>query len=246
VLNHLSLLLIWSGITFFNCYSRWLDQSTAPKTVPALISWQIWNARNKAIFESRPPSLQVVLKNFLLSFNWKLPSQSPPKHKLDVCSLHCLEGYTVAWFDGAALANGGSCGAGGSFKSHPSRVTSWFLNCGIGTNNRAELMGLWAALYLASGWSLSHLHVLGDSRIIIDWISQKTKLLSVHNDSWMAKTLMLSKSFSDISYHHIPRSLNCEADALSKRALKGVVGRLTIFHREGGIESPSTSINVFE
>jgi ribonuclease HI len=144
------------------------------------------------------------------------------------------------------MASGGCCGARGLFKTHPSRVTFWFLNCGARTNNRVELLGLWAALYLAFVWSIIHLHVLGDSRIIIDWISQKSKLQSVHNDRWMDKILELAKTFTDVSFHHIPRSLNREADALSKRALKGVVGRLTIFHRDRGIESPSTSINVFE
>jgi len=236
--------LIWSGNTLSISYTRWLEQPMAPKSLPALISWQIWNARNRAIFESHPPTLQVVLQKVLVTFNWKQPSQSPLK--LNVYALHCLEGYTVACFDGAAMASGGCCGARGLFKTHPSRITFWFLNCGAGTNNRAELLGLWAALYLASAWSISHLYVLGDSRIIIDWISQKSKLQSVHNDNWMDKTLELAKTFTDVSFHHIPRSLNRQADALSKRALKGAVGCLTIFHRDGGIESPSTSINVFE
>jgi hypothetical protein len=95
-------------------------------------------------------------------------------------------------------------------------------------------------------WSINLLHVLGDSRLIIDWISKKSDLQTVHNESWKVKVLELSKNFTDVNYLHIPRSLNAEADALSKLALKGVVGRLTVFHRDRGIESPSTSINVFE
>jgi len=122
----------------------------------------------------------------------------------------------------------------------------WFLNCGEGTNNKAELLGLWATLFLASCWSISHLLVLGDSRIIIDWISRKSKLQSVHIDSWKFKTMELSKSFTDINFQHIPRLQNKEADALSKRALKEPVGRLSVFHRDGGIESPVTTLNVFE
>jgi len=56
----------------------------------------------------------------------------------------------------------------------------------------------------------------------------------------------LSKSFADVNFHHIPRSHNREADALSKRALKEKVGRLSVFHRDRGIVSPISSINVFE
>jgi len=61
-----------------------------------------------------------------------------------------VPGSTLVCFDGAALSNGLCCGAGGTFKSHPSRITKWFLNCGAGSNTKAELMGLWASLFLAS------------------------------------------------------------------------------------------------
>jgi ribonuclease HI len=244
VLNFFRLNLIWSGQTLSLCYTRWLAQASAPKPLPALVSWQIWIARNYAIFDARPPSQQQVLRKVLDTFNWKQPLQRQPK--LDAGDIHILTGYSVTWFDGAALSDGGCCGAGGVFKSHTSRITYWLLNCGVGTNNKAELLGLWAALYLASCWSLSHLFVLGDSRIIIDWISQKTTFHTVHNDSWKTKALELSKSFTDVKFLHIPRSLNREADALSKEALQGAVGRLTIFHKDRGAVSPSTSINVFE
>jgi len=56
----------------------------------------------------------------------------------------------------------------------------------------------------------------------------------------------LSKTFTDINFHHISRSHIREADALSKRALNEVVGRLSVFHCDRGIESPISSINVFE
>jgi hypothetical protein len=52
--------------------------------------------------------------------------------------------------------------------------------------------------------------------------------------------------FRDVKFRHISRVHNNEADALSKRALSGVVGRLSIFHSENGIESPTTFINLFE
>lgn len=56
----------------------------------------------------------------------------------------------------------------------------------------------------------------------------------------------LLKSFTDVKFHHIPRSYNCEADALLKRALNEVVDRLSVFHKDSGIVSPISSINVFE
>jgi ribonuclease HI len=244
VLFHLSLPLSWSGTSFSHCFTRWLSLSSAPKTLPVFVCWQIWSARNRAIFYSCPPSSRAVLLKVLASFHWKQPSlKSPCAQSL---RFQLIKDYTVAFFDGAALSSGNCCGAGGIFKTHPSRTTMWFLNCGEGTNNKAELLGLWDTLFLASCWSISHLHVLGDSRIIIDWISQKSKFQTVHNDSWKDKTRELLKSFTDVNFHHIPRSFNGEADALSKRALNEVVGRLSVFHKDSGIVSPISSINVFE
>jgi ribonuclease HI len=133
----------------------------------------------------------------------------------------------------------------GFFKTHQSRITKWFLNCGPGSNTKAELLGLWASLSLASSWSITHLLVRGDSSVVINWINQISELHSVQIEGWKKKTLDLSKSFTKINFQHFPRSFNREADALSKRALSEVAGKLTIFHCENGIESPITILSIF-
>jgi ribonuclease HI len=178
----------------------------------------------------------------LTSFHWKQPRDKPHIHK--ALDFKLPDGYTFACFDGAAQVTG-RCGAGGIFKSHHSRITKWYFSCGVGTNTKAELLGLWTTLFLASSWSIKYIIVLGDSRVVIDWINQKSNLHSVHIEGWKHKTLELSKLFSDISFHHLSRSFNCEADALSKKALKDVVGRLSIFHCDSGIESSTTCISIF-
>jgi ribonuclease HI len=58
-------------------------------------------------------------------------------------------GLHIACFDGATSADGKQCGAGGYLKTHDSIVTRWLMNCGEGTNTKAELMGVWATLTLA-------------------------------------------------------------------------------------------------
>jgi len=189
------------------------------------------------IFEGRTPSCQAVLHRVLSSFTWQPTT---------VKSLHYKACGTLVCFDGAALPNGLCCGAGGTFKTHSSQITNWYLNCGTGSNNKAELMGLWASLYLASCWSLNHLLVLGDSRVIINWINQGCQLQSIHLEGWKQRTMELATLFTDVHFQHIPRYHNYEADALSKRALIAVAGRLSIFHFDNGIESSISSINLFE
>ena len=39
-----------------------------------------------------------------------------------------------------------------------------------------ELVGVWASLILATRLSISDLHVLGDSKIVIDWLNGKGAL----------------------------------------------------------------------
>jgi len=163
-----------------------------------------------------------------------------------VCNIHWTDGTVLVSFDGAALSSGLCCRAGGSFRAHQSRTTNWFLNCGAGTNNKAELLGLWVSLSLASFWSLNHLHVLGDSKLIIDWINQVSKLNSVHLEGWKQDTRKLASKFSDIQFSHISRIHNSVDDALSKRALSAVAGRLSIYHSDYGYASQITSYNLFE
>ena len=155
-------------------------------------------------------------------------------------------GYSAACFDGAALSSGLCCGAGGTFKTHLERTTKWFLNCGEGSNTKAELLGLWATLTLAFFWSLNHLCILGDSKVIVDWFNGNCNLHSIHVEGWKLKTQQLANHFSDISVSHLPRTHNSEADALSKRALNEVVGRLSIYHCERGQKSPISTINLFK
>ena len=80
---------------------------------------------------------------------------------------------TVACFDGASQANGKHYGGGGVFKTLDLSVYRWFFNCGEGTNTMAELLGVWATLMLAKHLSFHKLQVLGDSKVVIDWLNKR-------------------------------------------------------------------------
>jgi ribonuclease HI len=92
------------------------------------------------------------------------------------CLINQIFEYPVACFDGAAKANGLCCGAGGTIKLSASLVHKWYLNCGSGTNSKAELMGAWATLFLANLLSLPKIQILGDSKVIIEWLNDKSEL----------------------------------------------------------------------
>jgi hypothetical protein len=74
----------------------------------------------------------------------------------------------TGWFDGAVEAIWFNSGAGGIIKTRDNRIYKWTLNCGLGSNTRAKLMGALALLTLASRLFIYDLHVKGDSMIVIN------------------------------------------------------------------------------
>jgi ribonuclease HI len=236
LIQSFSLSVDWKGPTLSACFSSWTSQKSSSPSLAAHTCWQIWAERNKAVFEDHSPSVMAVVHRVRASFFWQHSSLGsfPPL----VCEIPLTADSTLACFDGAARATGLCCGAGGFFKALPNKVTKWFLNCGEGSNTKAELLGLWTTLALASLWSMDHLRVFGDSRVVIDWINQKCKLQSVQIEAWKEKTLYLSKLFRDINYRHFSRIHNKEADALSKRALGEKSGRLSCSTVKMGLKVP--------
>jgi ribonuclease HI len=156
-----------------------------------------------------------------------------------------MDGYTLACFDGASISGGGICGAGGVIKQPDSTVHRWFLNCGNGTNTKAELMGVWATLYLAKQWNIQKIQILGDSKVVIDWLNHRGKLQAIDIEGWKLRTKELASNFLGINFQHIFREFNKEADDLSKQALLAPKGRLSFFAWDNGTTGPTSNINLF-
>ena len=95
-----------------------------------------------------------------------------------------------------------------------------------GYKHKVELMGLWTSLTLAHRLNITQLLVLGDSKIVIDWINHNCSLKVTNLMGWMSKIRDLSHSFKDIKFDHIYREENMESDALSKLALQVLEGKI--------------------
>jgi ribonuclease HI len=77
----------------------------------------------------------------------------------------------ICWFNGVAQNNGTLSGAGSIIKTGENIIYRSTFNCGMGTNTRDELLGVWASLTLAYKLDIDHLQVLGDSKILVDWLT---------------------------------------------------------------------------
>jgi hypothetical protein len=170
VYKELNLNRSWTGNTLSDCLKSWYLDKSVPSHIAAYIIWYIWQERNKALFEDSSPSSQAVIYKILALSPCSIsPKDKPPKDIL----ISYRKDSTLAWFDGAAKSDGSICGAGGIIKVQEATVYRWTLNCGKGTNTKAELLGAWASLWLVDYLSLPDLHLLGDSKVVIDWLTKR-------------------------------------------------------------------------
>jgi ribonuclease HI len=151
----------------------------------------------------------------------------------------------LAFFDGAAQNHGTCSGAGGIIKLSSNKVYKWFFNCGKGTNTKAELLGAWATLFLADHLNIHKIQILGDSKIIIDWLNHKNVLQVTTLEGWKHRTTMLVNRFTTVQFFHIFREFNIEADRLSKKALLAPEGIISLQLWTGASAGPIRQINIY-
>jgi hypothetical protein len=188
----------WVGNTVFDCFKNWTKDKTTPSSLAAMACCHLWKQRNMTIFEGQIPSHQAVAHRIFVAFSWRPSTLKTIQNR--VCNITQSKDFSVACFDGATFANGKCCGAGGIIKFHETKILKWYINCGASTNTKAELMGLWATLTMATHWSIKKLQVLGDSKVIIDWINHKGQLHATNFEGWKLKTRELTTSFQDIKF----------------------------------------------
>ena len=89
---------------------------------------------------------------------------------------------------------------------------------GLVTNTRVELLSLWVLLHFASLNGISNISIYGDSKIIIEWDKGVYGLQVLNIKQWCWRVKLLIKEFNHLSFKHISRSLNKEANRLSKKS----------------------------
>jgi ribonuclease HI len=119
------------------------------------------------------------------------------------------------------------------------------INDGRGTNTKAELLGAWTTLTLAKHLNLTNLHLMGDSKLVIEWLKQKVRLNSVSIEGWKNRIHELVASFQTINYSHIFREFNMVADTLSKEALLEPSGRLIYYRWINGMKDHTYMLDLF-
>jgi ribonuclease HI len=242
ILSGLNLRTTWGGSTIIDCFDCWIKKEPKFHNLPCIICWNIWLEHNRTIFENVCPSIHSIVYKTLGGMIMINPAKTT--HTLRSSKSPHFSLGVVGWFDGATLSNDQQSGAGGLIKTSENIVYKWTYNCGTGTNTREKLLGVWATLTLARRLHIVDMQVLGDSKIIIDWLNDKGNLQVNALECWKDRIRELHSSFSSIKYTHIYRESNMEVDKLSKKALLKPEGKINFNLWTEGQEGPTLFLNL--
>ena len=126
----------------------------------------------------------------------------------------------VAYIDGGARGNPGPAGYGVRIESEDGTlIVELHAPLGIATNNVAEYNGLLAALRWAVDHDVEKLHVRSDSELLVKQMLGAYKVKHPGLQPLAAQARLLSMQLGGVTFEHVRREHNAEADRLSNLAM---------------------------
>lgn len=126
--------------------------------------------------------------------------------------------------DGGARGNPGPAGIGITIKEKDKALLEFGAYIGPATNNEAEYTALITALERAKKIGThkpvnTRIHCYLDSELVVKQLNGVYKLNNPRMRALAEKTKITALEFAHVSYTHIPREKNSEADALYNEAI---------------------------
>ena len=122
----------------------------------------------------------------------------------------------TAYFDGGSRGNPGPAGWGAYIVNDDGTVLAELSGAlGVATNNVAEYNGLIAALQWAADHDVTALSVKGDSLLLVEQMRGNYKVKNEGLKPLHMRARMLVMQIGNVSFAHVPREKNTDADRLS-------------------------------
>lgn len=122
--------------------------------------------------------------------------------------------------DGGSRGNPGPAAYGFVVKNGQEIIKEGFDTIGVATNNVAEYTAVIEALkFLSNSFKNQNLDFFIDSELVVSQLNGKFKIKNAAIRDLIVKVKELENIFKKITYTHIPREKNREADALVNLAL---------------------------
>lgn len=201
------------------------------RNLPLIYFWGVWLARNKILFQEKDtPTATIAINCAAIYFSIPVPDDKNTQKNQEPVNI--LEGIPWAFFDGASQNN--RAGAGLCIHLNSDHSIKESVGLGPGTNNHAEL----STLHLLLCWLLQRhifsIQIFRDSLNVIKWVNGNA---SCHNQilkTLVEEIMFLKSSFNRLSFFHIYRDKNEEADHLSKAGLQQDLGVWSIAESRKG------------
>lgn len=127
--------------------------------------------------------------------------------------------FYEGFFDGCCKGNPGQAGIGYIINNASSqKLTMRSEYIGNRTNNQAEMLALILLLGDAYCNGIKNLNVYGDSSLVIRAMSNLCQISSPYLVFYFATARTLQNKFTAITFNHINRTLNYQADALANKS----------------------------
>jgi ribonuclease HI len=128
----------------------------------------------------------------------------------------------VAYIDGGARGNPGPAGYGVRVEQPDGTLIEEFGEAiGIATNNVAEYRGLLAALEWAKAHGHKQVHVRSDSLLLVQQMLGRFKVKHPGLQPLYAKARLLAHEIGRVTFEHVGRAKNADADRLANAAMDG-------------------------
>lgn len=121
--------------------------------------------------------------------------------------------------DGGSRGNPGPAGIGGVLYQDDKLFDSFSSYIGIGTNNQAEYLAILKGIELALEHNIDILDCYLDSELVVKQLNREYKVKNKELAKIFIKIYNLTLKFKKITFSHVRRELNKEADALVNEAL---------------------------
>lgn len=126
----------------------------------------------------------------------------------------------IIFSDGGARGNPGPAGIGAVIYDNEQNVLASISQyLGVATNNQAEYQALIFALEKASALKAASVRCYLDSELVVKQLNREYKVKNKDLAPLFLKVHNLILGFKEISFHHVPREKNKEADRLANEAM---------------------------
>ena len=126
----------------------------------------------------------------------------------------------TAYIDGGARGNPGPAGYGVRVEDADGRILDELHGAlGIATNNVAEYNGLLAALRWAADRGERRVHIRSDSELLVKQMRGDYKVKHPGLQPLYVRARLLVAEIGDVTFEHVRREQNKEADRLSNLAM---------------------------